>query len=179
MKGKILMPRPEKVKAVESIAKLAKEAQSIFITDYTGLTVDEITNLRRKLREQSIQYVVVKNTLARLAFRDAELDYAVNYLKGPTALAFAMENPTAPAKVFVDFIKKTKKAEVRAFVMEGQVFMSDQLEDFAKLPSREDLLSMTLGTLNAPIVGLVGGLQGIIRKVVYVMDAIREKQEQG
>ncbi len=173
------MPRPEKVEAVESIAKLAEEAQSIFITNFTGLTVEEVTSLRRKLREQSVQYLVVKNTLARLAFRDIGLDYAVNYLKGPTALAFATEDPTAPAKVFVDFIKKNKKPEVRAFVMEGQVFTSDQLEDFAKLPSREVLLSMTLGALNAPIVGLVGGLQGIIRKVVYVMDAIREKQEQG
>ncbi len=179
MKGKILMPRPEKVEAVKSIAKLAEEAQSIFITNYTGLTVEEITSLRRQLREKSVQYVIVKNTLARLAFRDVGYDYVVNYLKGPTALAFAMDDPTAPAKVLVDFIKKNKKPEVRAFVIEDQVFTSDQLEDFAKLPSKEALLSMTLGALNAPIVGLVGSLQGIIRKVVYVVDAIREKQEQG
>lgn len=173
------MLRPEKVEAVESIAKFAEEARSIFITNYTGLSVEQISELRRKLREKSVRYLVVKNTLARLAFREIGYDYVVNYLKGPTALAFATEDPTAPAKVFLDFIKKNKKPEVHAFVMEGQVFTSEQLEDFAKLPSKEVLLAMTLGALNAPIVGLVGGLQGIIRKVVYVMDAIREKQEQG
>ncbi len=172
------MPRPEKVQAVETVAKLAEEAKSIFITDFSGITVEEMTELRRNLRAQSIQYLIVKNTLARLAFRKAGFDYAVNYLKGPSALAFAMDDPTAPAKVFRDYIKKHKKLDVRAFLMEGQVFPGEKLDSFADLPSREQLLSMTLGALNAPIVGLVGGLQGILRKVVYAVDAIREKKEQ-
>ncbi len=173
------MPRPEKVQAVETVTKLAEEAKSIFITDFSGITVEEMTELRRNLRAQSIQYLIVKNTLARLAFREAGFDYAVSYLKGPSALAFAMDDPTAPAKVFRDYIKKHKKLEVRAFLMEGQVFPGEKLDSFADLPSREQLLSMTLGALNAPIVGFVGGLQGILRKVVYVVDAIREKKEQG
>lgn len=169
--------RQDKVEAVDKLSEKIAAAKSIFLTDYSGLTVEAITNLRRNFRKSNVEYLVGKNTLVRLAAEKAGYQKLVPYLEGPTALAFGMKDAGAPAKVILDFLKSHPKPAIKAFVFEGQFFEAKQAEQISKLPSREEMLSQLVGTLNAPLYGLVNSLQGIVRNFVYALQAVAEQKE--
>jgi len=169
--------RPEKVEQVARLKEKFQKASSIFLADYSGLSVAEITELRRKLREQNNEFIVIKNTLARLGAKEAGIDRMVDYFEGPTALAISYDDPAVPARVIAAFLKSHPKPEIKACLVEGDVLPGEDAAAIAKWPTREELLARLVGHLNYPIQGLVMSLGGIIRQLVYVLSAIKDKKE--
>jgi large subunit ribosomal protein L10 len=168
------IPTLEKERAVQEIGELLSRSKGAILTDYRGLTVSEITELRRRLREQKAEYHVVKNTLFRRAMIDGE--GLVPYLEGPTAVAFALEDPVGPAKVLLDFMREKRKAALKAGLIDGRVYDLDQVTALSKLPPRPVLLSQVVGAIQGPISGLVFTLQGVISNFVYTLQAIADKK---
>lgn len=171
------MPTEKKVAVVKEVAEQLKRAKSVFLTDFTGLNVEEINQLRRSCREASVEYRVVKNTLVKRSFESAGCEELGAYLDGPTALAFGLEDPVAPAKVISEFAKKIDKPKIKACLFEGVLVGTDKIEEIANLPGREELLAKLVGTLNAPLYNLAGALGGVLRNFVYVIDAVRREKE--
>lgn len=172
----------KKQAVVAELKKHLTEAKGVVFTSYRGLTVAQDTQLRRELRAAGVTYHVVKNTMTRLAAKDAGLDGLTEHLEGTTAMAFSTEDAVAPAKVICGFIKKNKLEEpgiltVKVGVVEGKVIDAKEVKALAALPSREELVAKLLGSMNAPIANTVGVLQGVIRKAVYVLDAIRVQKQ--
>lgn len=172
------MPRPEKVAAVEALAEKLKNAKSVFLTDFTGLNVEEMNRLRKSCRGAMVEYKVVKNTLARLSAKSAGYEDLLPYLEGPTAFAFGLEDPSAPAKVITDFAKTLDKPKIKACIFEGVLIGTDRIEEIINLPTRDELLAKLLGNLNAPLFGLASVLSGLLRNFVYALQAVKDKKEQ-
>ena len=145
------MPTPQKEEIVKEVAESLNKAKSVFLTDFKGLNVAEANSLRRAFSEQSVEFRVVKNTLARLSVKEAGCHELLEFLEGPTALAFGMDDPVAPAKVIKEFSKSSDKLELKACLFEGVLIGADQIGRLANLPSREGLLGQLVGVLNAPI----------------------------
>jgi large subunit ribosomal protein L10 len=164
-----------KVKAVEEIKDKFSRSRTAILTDYRGLNVAEITELRRKLKEEDVEYKVVKNTLTSIAIKDFDFNLD-EFLEGPTAIAFSYEDPVAPAKVLVDFAKTHKQLEIKAGVVEGKVTSKDVIDELAKLPPKEQLLANAVGAIQSPLYGIVGVLQGPLRELVYTLQAVQDKK---
>ena len=169
----------EKQAIVAGLKEKLTTAKGAVLTNYRGLTVAQDTQLRRKLREAGVEYRVVKNTMTRIAAQEGGVEDLVPHLEGPTALAVSFTDPVAPARVISEFVKehKLKTLEVKAGLVEGKVISAEGVKALANLPSREVLLSQVLAGMQAPIAGLVNVLQGSIRNVVYVLDAVRQQKE--
>jgi len=172
------MPRPEKVAMVQEIRDRLSRAQGAVITDYRGLNVGEITELRKQLREAGVEFKVLKNTLTILAAREAGVEDIVPYLTGPTAIAFGYDDPVVAAKIISEFAKKNKDLEIKGGLVEGKVLGPEGVKALADLPSREVLLSMVLRAMQGPIAGMLNVLQGNIRNFVYALEAVRKKKEE-
>lgn len=171
------MARPEKEAMVAELKEKLDQARAAIITDYRGLNVAAMTELRRRMREQGLEYKVVKNTLTRFAARELGLDDLEPYLEGPTAIAFSYEDPVAPAKVIMGFAKEHKQLEIKAGLLRGKVIRPEGVKELADLPPREILLAQVLGGLQAPIAGLANVLNGVPRSLVYALEAIRKQKE--
>ncbi|MGG2094198.1 50S ribosomal protein L10 [Bacillus sp. S13(2024)] len=139
---------------VTEIAAKLSESKSTIVVDYRGLTVSEVTELRKTLREAGVEFKVYKNSLTRRAAEAAELAELNEFLTGPNAIAFSNEDVIAPAKVLNDFAKDHEALEIKAGVIEGKLVSLDEVKAIATLPSREGLLSMLLSVLQAPMRGL-------------------------
>lgn len=171
------MTRSEKEHAIALLQEKFAKAQGMFFTDFTGISVEKITILRSEFRKAGIEYLVVKNTLAKKALEKVS-GYEAVYptLKGATAIAFAYTDAAAPAKILQKFKEKNEKLISKLCVLEGQVYEGSKLPELAKIPSRPELIASILGSLDAPITGIVGTLNAVMRDVVGVIDAI-EKQK--
>lgn len=169
--------REKKAQIVAEIKKKLAESSSAILVDYRGLTVEEVTELRREFRNNGVDYKVYKNTLTELAAKDLGLDELIPYLKGPTAIAFGIKDPVAPAKILTEHMKKLKKMEFKVGVVDGKVIDVDGVKALADLPSREELIAKMLGSMNAPISGLVHVLGGTIRSLLYALNAVKETKE--
>ncbi len=143
--------REEKVQTVNEIATKLRESQTTVVADYRGLSVAQVTELRKQLREAGVEFKVYKNTLTRLATKQEGLSELDQYLLGPNAIAFSKDDVVAPAKILVDFAKKNEQLEIKGGVIEGKVVGAAEIQALASLPSREGLLSMLLSVLQAPI----------------------------
>jgi large subunit ribosomal protein L10 len=171
------MTREEKARAVEEIGERIAESPSVYLTDYSGLTVAESNQLRRQFRAAGVDFRVVKNTLIRLAMeRLGGYDDVVPHLAGPTALAFS-ENPSAPAKVIKNFADKVdvKKPELKAAMIDGAYFGAGQLDMLAALKSREELIGDILGLLMSPASNLVGAIQSPGSTVAGIVKVLAER----
>ncbi|MEK7018623.1 MULTISPECIES: 50S ribosomal protein L10 [unclassified Bacillus (in: firmicutes)] len=140
-----------KQQVVTEIAEKLRASKSTIVVDYRGLTVSEVTELRKNLREAGVEFKVYKNSLTRRAAESAEMAELNEFLTGPNAIAFSNEDVVAPAKVLNDFAKNHEALEIKAGVIEGKLVTLDEVEAIATLPSREGLLSMLLSVLQAPI----------------------------
>jgi large subunit ribosomal protein L10 len=169
--------REVKERKVAEIKKDLDSSRVVVITDYRGLTVAQISNLRRTLNKEGVKYRVVKNTLALLAARQSGLDDLEQYLQGPTAIAYGNDDPVTPVKLLFKFAKENDQLSIKGGALEKNVLNESELRRLSELPSREALLARTLGCFQAPLVGFLSVLQGNIRKLVYVLDAVREKKE--
>jgi large subunit ribosomal protein L10 len=156
----------EKEQAVAEVTEKFKASASTIIADYRGLNVAQVTQLRKSLREAGIEFVVLKNSLARRASANAELSALDEYLTGPTAIAFSKDDLVAPAKILTEFAKKNDQLSVKGGVVEGRVVGFDQIKALAELPSRDGLLSMLLSVLQAPV-----------RNFALAVKAVAEKKE--
>ncbi|MGP2528791.1 50S ribosomal protein L10 [Acidaminococcus sp. LBK-2] len=170
--------RPEKAGKVAELKDLLTSSKGIVLVDYCGLTVAEDTELRSKMREAGVKYMVAKNTFIRIAAQEAGIEGLDAYLEHNTAVAFSPEDPVAPAKILNDFSKDHKALEIKAGILDGKVIGLDEVKAVAELPSREELLAKLVGSMQAPISGLVNVLQGTIRNFVYTLEAVRQKKEQ-
>ena len=159
---------------VAEIQEKLQKSQSVMFLDYRGLTVSEVTELRNKMRAAGVEYKVIKNTMMRRAAQEAGVEGLDEILEGPTAVAFGYEDPVAPAKILVDFIENAKKTQLKGGVLAGRAMSQAEIKDLASLPSKEQLLAKLMGSLNAPVTGLVMALSGIPRKLVYALNAIKE-----
>lgn len=136
---------------VEEISAHIKDAQSVVLVDYRGLTVEQDTQLRKNLREAGIVYKVYKNTFMNRAFKDTAFEGLTRYLEGPSAVAISADDATAPARVLSEFAKKADKLEIKAGVVEGTVYDAAGMASIASIPSREVLISRLLGSMQSPI----------------------------
>lgn len=170
--------RPEKAGKVTELKDLLSSSKGAVLVDYCGLTVAEDTELRSKMREAGVKYMVAKNTFIRIAAKEAGIEGLDAYLEHNTAVAFSAEDPVAPAKILNDFSKDHKALEIKAGILDGKVIALDEVKALAELPSREELLAKLVGSMQAPISGLVNVLQGTIRNFVYTLEAVRQKKEQ-
>ena len=146
---------------VEEIAASIKEAQSVVLVDYRGLTVEQDTELRKQLREAGITYKVYKNTMMNFAFQGTEYEALAPYLEGPNAIAISTEDATAPARILSKFAKNAPALELKAGVVEGNFYDTDGIKALANVPSREELLSKLLGSMQSPISNLARVLNQI------------------
>lgn len=136
---------------VKEISDGIKDAQSVVLVDYRGLTVEQDTQLRKTLREAGVTYKVYKNTMMNFAFKDTDFEALAPYLEGPSAMAYSSTDATAPARVLAQFAKTAKKLEIKAGVVEGAVYDAAGIEVIASIPSREVLISKLLGSMKTPI----------------------------
>lgn len=173
------MPTSEKIDKVEELTAAMSNAKAIYLADFTGLDVAKVTGLRNKLREAEVGYQVVKNRLAKRAAAEAGISGMDEHLIGPTAIAFTNEDPIAPAKILQDFADEDDTFSIKTGFMDGRVLSPGEIKALSKLPSREELLGKVLGSVQSPMYGLAGVLNGLLRNLVGVVAAIEEKQKTG
>lgn len=171
--------RPEKQAEVALLKEEMTTAKGVVFADYRGITVAQDTALRRKMRESGVKYRVIKNTLTRIAAQEAGLEGLDQYLEGLTVMAYSTEDAVAPAKLVAEFIKesKSKTYKIKAGIVDGKIINDAGVKALADLPPREVLLAKMLGSMQAPITGLVNVLQGNIRNLVYALEAVRKQKE--
>lgn len=168
-----------KREAVAQIREMVEKSQSMVMVSTTGVTVAEVTALRNKFREAGVEYKVLKNTLVRRALDDLDIRSLDHLLEGPSAFAFGVKDPVAPAKIISDYIAESKsnKITIKAGLVNGEYLDVEGVQALAKLPSREVLLAKMMGSLNAPATNLVGVLSATLRSLVYAVDAVRKQKE--
>ena len=175
------MPRArkeQKVEQVELLTEKLKKTKVAVLTDYRGLTVSQIQDLRARLRGGNVEYRVIKNTLARRAAEAAGHPSLESELKGPIAIAFGYDDLGVPAKLINEFVRATRlKLEIVGGLVEGRVFDRDQIRQLADLPSREVLLAQLLGALQSPVGQLVGIMQTPVQQLIGALNAYKEKLE--
>ncbi|MCY7730117.1 50S ribosomal protein L10 [Aerococcus urinaeequi] len=153
----------KKQQEVNEVVEKMNAANSLVVVDYLGLSVAEVTELRKQLREAGVEFKVIKNTIMRRALDSQDLEYHEEVFQGPTAVAFGMEDAVAPAKILSDFAKKAEALELKGGILEGEVLSKEEIQQIAKLPNREGLLSMLLSVLQAPV-----------RNVAYAVKAVAD-----
>lgn len=167
----------EKKKITDDLKDRFSRSAIVVLTDYKGLDVTSINDLRRRLREEDIEYQVVKNTLLVRASEDTEVALIRDFFKGPSAIALSYEDPVAPAKILTKFAKENQRLEIKVGVMNGKLLDVDAIKVLSKLPSREVLLGQLLSTLNMVPTSFVRTLAEIPRGLVSVLAAIRDQKE--
>ena len=170
------MSTDEKRESVANLSRKMSQAKSIFLADFTGVDVESVTRLRRSLRGASVEYEVVKNRLAKLAVEDAGLEGLGDFLRGPTAMAFAQDDPLVPAKILQQFIDDGGRLAIKSGYLDGQVLTADRVEELSKLPSREELLGRVVNSVQSPIYGFGSILSGLLRSTIGVLSAIEEQK---
>ena len=158
--------------------KLIKEkidkAQVAIVTEYKGLSVEEITKLRRALQKDGGDYMVTKNTLAKIAIKGTPYEVLADSLKGPIAIAFGFEDQVAPAKALSKFIKETKKGEILGAALDGQLLSAAEAKALANIPSREEIYAKMLGCLKSPASGVANSINAVMSQLTRTMAAVRD-----
>ena len=172
------MNRAEKAKIIEDLKAKADKATIAVVADFKGLKVEQSTPLRADLRKNGVEFQVVKNTLARIAFTDGPCDVLKDNLKECCAVAFGYDDPVVAAKILTQFAKKNDKFDVKFGALEGKFLDEAALGQLATLPGKEELLAKTLATMNAVPQNFVGLFANLIRNTLYALTAIKDQKEQ-
>jgi large subunit ribosomal protein L10 len=173
------MPRPEKVQAVADIKESLEGSEAVFLTEYRGLTVKAVQELRSNLRSSGAEYKVVKMTLARRAAGEAGISGLDEYLLGPTALAFAKSDPVATAKALKDFSKSHEVFVLKAGVLSGKLLSPEEISRLAEIESREVLLAKIAGAAKAPLAKAAGLFASFNRNAASMFQQLLDKKESG
>jgi len=171
------LEQSEKKKIVEDLHESLVKSKVVILTDYKGLNVAAISDLRRKLREEHIEYKVVKNTLLNRASAETDVALIKDHFKGPTAIAISYDDPVAPAKVLFKFAADNEKLEIKAGVMGGRALDRNSIKALSELPSREVLLGTLLSVMNGVPTALVVALNDVPRRFINVINAIKQQKE--
>ncbi|MFV1950838.1 MAG: 50S ribosomal protein L10 [Nitrospinota bacterium] len=166
----------KKVALVDELHDKFLRSRVGILSDYRGLNVKQITDLRNQLRDVSVEFKIIKNTMARRASKDTQFESIIDSFVGPTSIAVSYDDVVAPAKVLISFAKREPKLKITAGIIEGKAVSPEEIVTLAELPSREELLSRVLCGFQAPLTNLAGVLQGILRKFLYTLKAIEEKR---
>ena len=165
-----------KSEKIDEIKSKIEKAQVAVITDYKGLSVEEITKLRRAIQQDGGDYMVTKNTLAKIAIKGTSYESLAEKLSGPVALAFGFNDPVSPAKAVKKFIDDVKKGEILGAVLDGKLLSVAETKALANLPSREELFAKMLGSINSPASGIVGSLNAVMAQLTRAMAAVRDQK---
>ena len=161
---------------IEYYKKQFENAKVAVVADYRGLSVEEITELRRSLQAQEADLTVTKNTLCKVATNGTQYEAISELMQGPTAVAFGYGDEVTAAKILAKFIKENKKGEILGAVLEGKVLNADEAKKLASMPSREELYAKMLGSINSPASGIVYSVNGVMSALVRAINAVKDKK---
>jgi large subunit ribosomal protein L10 len=169
--------KAEKAEKVTALHMKFVDAKAAILANYSGLNVQQMAELRSQLRAAVVELYVVKNTLARRAVEGTGFVPLADHFVGPTSVSFSQHDAVAMAKALTEYAKKEPKLNVRVGFVEGQVLSPEQITALAELPPREVLLGRMLASIQSPLAGLVGVLHGVLRQLVYVLQAVKDTKE--
>lgn len=175
------MNKTQKADAINEIRELLDGSESIYLADFTGLTVEETNELRKEFYKSELKYKVVKNTLTARALKETEkysehFDKLNETLNGPTGIIFATKDPVAPAKIIKKFVEKTEKPKLKLAIVENEVYETKQLNQLASLPTKEEVIASILGSLDSPASGIVGSINAVMRDLFSVIEEVAKKR---
>lgn len=170
------MPTELKAKTIDELSAKLRDSKSSVVLDYRGLTVAQITDLRRQLGAENVEFQVAKNTLVRIAAERAQVDVAAELLIGPTALAFSWGDEVSPAKLLTAYTRRNREVSIKGGILGGRSLNAEQVGRVAELPSREVMLSQLLGVIQAPLAKMLGVAQAPAREVAGLALALSSKQ---
>jgi large subunit ribosomal protein L10 len=178
MKSRIAENKNEKPEIISGIKEMIDKSTAVYLTDYSGITVEDINDIRNQFRKEQVQYKVFKNTLFKRALHESG-KYAklADHLVGMTGYAFASENnPVVPAKIIKKYFDEKQKLALKACYIEDQYYDGNRLAELASLPSKKEIIAGILGSINSPASGIVGAINAVMRDLVSVIDEISKKQ---
>jgi len=171
------MNRNEKSEIISEIKELLESSTAIYLTDYRGINVEDVSELRNQFRNEGVRYKVFKNTLVKRALDEAgKYEKIADHLTGMTGFAFASTNPLAPAKIINKYFSDKEKLSLKACYVEGEYFDGTQLKTLATLPTKNELIAGILGSINSPVSGIAGAIKAVFRDLVSVVDQISQRQ---
>ena len=172
------MDKNEKPEIVSEIKEMIDESTAVYLTDYSGITVEDINDIRNQFRKEGVKYKVFKNTLFKRALNETgKYDKLGDHLVGMTSYVFASENsPIAPAKIIKKYFDANQKLALKACYIEDQYYDGSKLGDLASLPSKKEIIASIMGSLNSPASGIVGAINAVMRDLVSVIDEISKKK---
>jgi large subunit ribosomal protein L10 len=170
------MPTAQKSAVIEKYTEKFKEAKTIYIAEFEGIDVATVTEVRKKFRDQNIEYKVLKNRLAKISLNNAGISGLDEYLTGANTFIIGYDDPVIPAKILDDFNKKDEKLKLKTVLFEGKVLSAEKAKSISKLPSREVLLGQLVGMLNSPMTKLAATLQAPMQKLAGVLNALKNKK---
>ena len=176
IKGAKMSTKAFKSQKIDEMKAKFEKAQVAVVTEYKGYTVEEITKLRRNLQKEGGDYMVTKNTLAKIAAKGTEYEAIIDLCTGPVAIAFGYEDQVSPAKVVSKFIKESKKGDILGAVLEGNLLSADEAKALANLPSKDELYVKMLGSINSPASGIVGSINAVMASLTRAIAAVRDQK---
>lgn len=166
-----------KSEKISQMKEKIEKAKVAIVTDYKGLSVEEITKLRRSIQKEDGDYMVTKNTLAKIAVKGTEYEVLADSLTGPVAIAFGFDDQVAPAKALAKFIKETKKGEILAAAMDGKLLSASEAKALATLPSKQEIYAKMLGCINSPASGIANSVNAVMSSLVRAVAAVRDQKQ--
>jgi len=170
-------PKPKKVETVRELTDKVRRARGIYFTEFKGLTVAEMTDLRRQCYQNHVEYLVCKNTFARMVLKENGYDQALSHAVGPTGIVFGFDDPAVAAKILHEFAAKNEKLILKGGIFEGRMISKKDIEAIKDLPSREQALALLLAAIQGPLQGFVNVISAVLRDFVSVIDQIAEKRQ--
>ncbi len=172
------MPTPQKEEILRDTGERIRDVGGLFLADFSGMSVEKISLLRKKCREQQVQFKVIKNTLLKRAFNERGITDLDPFLNGPTGLVFHPVDAVTPAKILIDFAKEHERPRVKAAVIDGRLLEDQEIKKLASLPSREVLLQQVLGTVIARMTQFLAGVDAALRTPALMVDALERERAQ-
>lgn len=171
------MNKNEKQDVISEVMELINGSTALYLTDYSGINVEDINDLRNQFRKEGVNYRVFKNTLFKRALDETgKYDKLVDHLVGMTGYAFASDNPVAPAKIIKKYFDDSKKLSLKACYIESEFFEGSSLDELAQLPSKDELIASIMGSLDSPASGIVGSINAVMRDLANVVDQISKRE---
>lgn len=161
---------------IAQIKEKVEKAQVAIVTEYQGMSVEDITNLRRALQKEDGDYMVTKNTLAKIAVKGTEYELLTDLLTGPIAIAFGYDDQVMPAKALAKFIKETEKGKIVGAVLDGKLLSADEAKALAALPSKQEIYAKMLGCINSPASGIANSINAVMSQLTRIMAAVRDQK---
>ena len=171
------MNRDEKTEVISEVKELLESSTAVYLTDYSGINVEDISDLRSQFRKEGVRYKVFKNNLFKRALDESgKFEKLADHLTGMTGFAFTSTNPVAPAKIINKYFDEKEKLSLKACYIEGEYYDSSHLKTLATLPSKNELIAGIMGSLDSPVSGIVGAINAVIRDLANVIDQISKRE---